>query len=88
MWLRSIPNEKEGLLVVTDKSTKLLLAAIAIGLWLNVMNPWLRPVPAEAQTEILSSILRAVRSIQSDVSSIKSDVSSIASGLCLNSTIC
>jgi len=67
--------------MVVDRQTKLLLAVIAIGLLLNAMNPWIQPPRAEAQTEILNSILRAVRSIQSDVSA-------IAGGICLNSTIC
>jgi hypothetical protein len=30
-----------------DRVTKTLLAAIALGLWLNALNPWIRPVAVQ-----------------------------------------
>ncbi len=57
-----------------DRSTKLILAAIAAGLWANAGVLVLRPSPAAAQDEHLSSIAYAI--------------SSIASGVCSNRKIC
>jgi hypothetical protein len=40
-----------------DKTTKLLLLAIAIGLWVNVLASWVRPTPVRAaQVNYLHSI--------------------------------
>ena len=63
-----------------DKTTKVLLAIIAIGLWMNVLNPWVRPVKAEAA--VLQSDYYLL-SIDSTLSSMESDLSSISNGLCL-----
>ena len=60
--------------MTTDRTTKALLLAIALGLWANVAGDWLKPVVVEAQ----SSELRQIRN----------DLGAIASGLCLNSKIC
>ena len=57
-----------------DRTTKLILAAIAGGLWLNAGILVFRPSPAAAQDENLSSIAYAI--------------SSIASGVCSNHKIC
>jgi hypothetical protein len=34
---------------VTDRTTKTLLALIALGLWLNLASAWLRPTLVQAQ---------------------------------------
>lgn len=34
---------------MADRTTKALLLAIAIGLWVNVAGAWLRPVSIQAQ---------------------------------------
>lgn len=60
--------------MTTDRTTKLLLALIAIALWMNALNPWLRPITASAQVEELSGIASEVRRI--------------SRGLCLNGKIC
>jgi len=65
--------------VKPDRTTKALLFAIALGLWVNVASNWLRPAELSAQN---------TARIQSDVADIAADVNSIASGLCLNSNIC
>ncbi len=74
-----------------DRTTKALLFAIAVGLWVNVASSWLQPVPVRAEaaavqdTFIMESILT---NIGSDVSRIDNYVSSISYGVCLNSKIC
>ena len=60
---------------MADRTTKALLLAIAIGLWMNMASQWLRPV-----------ILRAAADV--DISTIEHDVHSIYNGICLNSKIC
>ena len=65
-----------------DRLTKLLLAAIAVALWMNVVNPWIQPNSASADVD------SDIKKIQRDVRSIKRDLDSISSGLCLNSKLC
>ncbi len=60
-----------------DRFTKMLLCAIALGLWANVITAWLPPVQAQDTADVWSVLTE-----------IQSDVSSISSGLCLNSKIC
>lgn len=57
-----------------DRTTKALLASIALGLWMNVLTDWLKPVAVHAQSEEISEIARRVRQI--------------ASGTCTNSKLC
>ena len=64
-----------------DKPTKILLAAIALGLWANAGISFFRPAAAVAAGYELSSISSYVSSIKSDVSSIKSEVSSARSDM-------
>ena len=68
--------------MVLDRLTKVLLAAIALALWVNALNPWIQPVSAVAQSEMY------LGTINSHVSSIGSQLSDIHIGLCLNSKIC
>lgn len=65
-----------------DRLTKVLLAAIAIALWINAINPWIRAVPAAAQAEVYLS------KIQSDVSSINPYIYRLQNGTCTNSKLC
>ena len=58
--------------LVIDRTTKALLALIAIGLFLNVFVPLLQPPVVNAQ----------------DTSGIERYVRLIANGLCLNDKIC
>ena len=67
---------------MTDRTTKVLLLAIAVGLWAHLGTEWFRPVVVQAQVGFDDSrIVRELRSIQSDVSSIHL-------GLCLNDKLC
>ena len=64
---------------MTDRQTKALLLAIAIGFWANVATQWLRPKTLQAQDT--AEIERYVRNIASDVGT-------IARGVCVNDKIC
>jgi hypothetical protein len=61
-----------------DKTTKLLLLAIALGLWINGLAPLFRPAPVAAQE---SEALKQLKDIAHDVHVIDT-------GVCLNSKIC
>ena len=82
-----------------DRIVKTLLVLIAIGLWINALNPWLLPTRVSAQSALeisylssidshLSEIVSYTYSIESDASSIESYLGRIQRGTCSNSTIC
>jgi hypothetical protein len=73
------PAKEDNLM--RDRTTNVLLFAIALGLWLNVATQWLRPVVLKAADTDISTI-------EHDVHSIEHDVHTIYSGICLNSRIC
>ena len=58
----------------TDRLTKALLLAIALGLWANVVNQWIRPARLAAADADSTVIMR--------------DVHAIATGSCANKHIC
>jgi hypothetical protein len=62
-----------------DRTTKLLLLLIALGLWVNVAIPFLRPRIVAAQS---------IGDIDSLLSNIESDVHKLARGTCTNTKIC
>ncbi|HXM38264.1 MAG TPA: hypothetical protein VN908_06345 [Gemmatimonadales bacterium] len=66
-------------MITTDRKTKALLLAIAIGLWANVASQWLRPKVLHAQD---------TANIQASVDEIAEYVSKIARGTCTNDKIC
>jgi len=63
--------------MTTDTLTKCLLAAIALGLWLNLLTPWIRPPAASAGS-----------SVGIELSTIRSYLYGIHEGTCPNSKIC
>jgi len=74
-----------------DRTTKLILIAIAGGLWANALIPIMAPKAAHAQddnSDAITSMASDISDISSDVSDIKSDVSDIAGGTCTNDNIC
>ena len=73
---------------MADRTTKLLLLAIAIGLWMNVATQWLRPVAVHAAAEVAQNDTRTLRNIESTVDDIHSQVSAIWGGFCANPKIC
>jgi hypothetical protein len=64
-----------------DRTTKIIMAAIAFGLWANAAISLFGPARADAQNS-------GLRAISSNVVSIGFDLSKIASGSCKNSKIC
>jgi hypothetical protein len=64
--------------MATDRSTRLLLGLIALGLWANVFAPLFRASPVHAQD---------ADSIAQSLKNIEHDVHSIYNGTCL-SKIC
>jgi hypothetical protein len=58
-----------------DRTTKVLLLMIAIGLWLNALSPLFYAKKVSADTD-------------SALQGIADDISKISKGLCLNRTIC
>jgi hypothetical protein len=65
--------------MTTDRTTKALLFAIALGVWLHLAGAAGRPVAAAAQTPALDALpqLTALRGIQSDTNRIAAGVQSI-----------
>lgn len=74
-----------------DRTTKILLIVIALGLWANAMMPLFRPHPVAAQANTLSSIDDHLDNIETTMKQIRSDVDSIeriSRGVCPNDKIC
>jgi hypothetical protein len=59
---------------MTDRTTKLLLALIAIGVWANLAFLLLRPNPTISQSEMFNRL--------------SLDVGQISTGYCTNKKIC
>ena len=60
-----------------DRTTKIFLGMIAVGLWANIMVALFHPLTAVAQGTIAT-----------DVDALRGFVESIASGQCINRKIC
>lgn len=67
-----------------DKTTRLTLMAIALGLWANVFSPFLIPKSVHADDNS-DTILYG---IASDISDMASDIRRIELGTCLNNKLC
>ena len=70
---------------MTDLVTKLLLAMVALGIWANVLAPYLVITPIERRLAFLSL---TINSIEVDVSSMSTALSGIADGSCGNPKLC
>ncbi len=77
--VRKLQSTMKGPTLMTDRQTKTLLLAIALGLWANVATQWLAPKVLHAQD---------TSGVESYVALIYSHVSRIANGTCTNSKIC
>ena len=64
--------------MTTDRTTKVLLALIALGLLLNAIVPFLQPAVVQAQS--------GISEIQ--LSQIFNELRQISTGYCMNDTIC
>jgi hypothetical protein len=67
-----------------DRTTKILLAVIALGLWANLLKPIFRPPATYAQNNYLESIDHHLSTIEHDVHNLMD----IGDGKCRNSKIC
>ena len=70
----------------TDRTTKLLLALIAMALFLNALVPLAQPVAVNAQAPGI--IAERDRQTAIVITRIQEDLSAIANGTCRNSAIC
>jgi len=88
---------------MADKTTKILLGAIALGLWLNAVLPLFKPSVSSAQADwpYLTSIDKSLNSLDRHLSRIDTavekvqaiadaveKVQAIADGTCPNKQIC
>jgi hypothetical protein len=64
---------------MTDKTTKIILIVIALGLWANIAVPLLKPDPVKAFD--VDDIERLVKSLENDLGRIQR-------GTCSNGKIC
>ena len=72
-----------------DRSTKIILAVIAAGLWANFGLSLLTPSKALAESDLLGGLVRNyAASAGSDFSLIKKAILSIADGTCANKKLC
>ena len=69
----------------TDRTTKLLLALIAMALFLNAIVPLVQPAMVQAQD---AAIERHLRQISNDLQQFSNDFKRISDGSCFNRTIC
>jgi hypothetical protein len=69
---------------MVDRTTKILLASIALGLWANLFAPVLRPITAFAQYEN-DHILK---SIDARLASIDVNIERLQNGNCANRKLC
>jgi hypothetical protein len=75
---------------MTDKTTKLLLAAIAFGLFLNVFVPLLQPTVVNATTgpELSAEAQSVGIAANQALRSIATSLRAVANGNCGNNKIC
>jgi hypothetical protein len=69
---------------MTDRTSKILLAAIALGLWANAVVSLIKPQAVIAQDSQLSSIDDHLSRIDHDVHNLED----ISDGTCTNGKIC
>jgi hypothetical protein len=77
-------------LPMIDRTSKILLALIALGLWANILLVLLGPNAAIAQSVQNAQRTQSteLQTMALDVHNIESDVSSISTGVCSNRTLC
>ena len=74
---------------MSDRIVKLLLAAIALGLWANAVGNWIQaPLEAQQPVQLSPEVGRTIGAIADSVETIERYVGLIAEGRCSNSVIC
>jgi hypothetical protein len=72
-----------------DRQTKALLFAIALGLWLSVIQAWVTPEPVAAQIGgDVGRIMEGRQTGPNDLASIARDMRALAMGTCANPRLC
>ena len=72
-----------------DKMSKTLLVILAVGIWLNFIVMLLKPNPALAEQDLLSSLVKNYTgSTAADFNIVKKAILSIADGTCTNKKLC
>ena len=69
---------------MADRTTKILLACVALGLWANLLAPLLRPTAALAQYE--SDYI--LKSIDARLANIDVNIDKLQRGTCANGRLC
>ena len=71
-----------------DRTTKILLAAIALGLWANAAATIVKPASAQGADNLLAGLLGQLEQIQSAVAQMAVSFDKIEGGRCFNRKIC
>lgn len=87
LMIRILANEGEKFMMKTDTVTKILLALIALGLWLNLMGWKIGPGVAAAAVA-QEDDAAALAHIEMMVDSIDENLEIIALGSCMNARLC
>ena len=83
---------------IVDKTTKLLLGTVALGVWLNLVLPYFparRYMPVTNEIKALQSIEFSIKTMASSIEEIEAntmtaadDTNDIATGSCANNFLC
>jgi hypothetical protein len=71
-----------------DRTTKILLAAIALGLWANAAAIIVKPASAQGADNILAGLLGQLEQIRTAVAQMAVVFDRIEGGRCVNRKIC
>lgn len=73
--------------MLADRTTKVLLLAIALGLWMQIVSAWI--APAHAQDRTLSAYVQAdVAAMRADLHETRVLIEAISQGRCGNKHLC
>lgn len=71
-----------------DRTTKALLFAIALGLFLNVSTLWLKPAAVSAAGQDIGDLHSVLSDIRVSALGLQDDIERIQRGTCRNDKIC
>jgi hypothetical protein len=73
---------------IMDRTAKILLAAIALGLWANAAATIVKPASAQGADNILAGLLGQLEQMQTAVAHMAVSFDKIEGGRCVNRKIC
>jgi hypothetical protein len=73
---------------IMDRTTKILLAAIALRLWANAAAIIVKPASAQGEDNILAGLLGQLEQIRTAVAQMAAVFDKIEGGHCVNRKIC